>query len=420
MKQKHWLVIIVVLVTAVTFFLTACQPQEGPQGPPGPEGAQGPPGPQGRPGEQGLPGPAGVDGLSFTPPTFAGSEACANCHQETFDVFSNSGHPHQLTAVTDGQPPLFPFSELSDPPEGYTWDDISYVIGGYSHKARFIDQDGFVITGDAAQYNLPNDELGLGDEWVAYHSGEEVSYDCGACHTTGYSSIGNQDGRAGLLGTWAADGVQCEACHGPGSLHVNDPIVWQLDVDRDAAACGACHLTGDTTAIVAQNGFIQQHDTYTDFFQGKHAVMDCVLCHDPHSGVVQLRQAEAATVQTACEDCHLDIASNRENEIHSNAECISCHMPRVIQSAVSDPAQFTGDKRTHMVAINSALINQYNEDGIVAGYGLALESTCRSCHNSSSNAFASDKTDEELVNAATGYHNPPAPEPTAVPVESNE
>ena len=121
-----------------------------------------------------LQAPAGVDGVSFTPPEYVGSEACAECHEETYDVFMDSGHPYKLTKVENGQPPEYPFTELPGPPDGYTWDDISYVIGGYNWKARFIDQDGFIITGDenaTTQYNFWNEDLEMGDEWVAYHAG---------------------------------------------------------------------------------------------------------------------------------------------------------------------------------------------------------------------------------------------------------
>jgi hypothetical protein len=423
MKQQHWLGILLIL-TVFTLALAGCQGQPGPTGETGEPGPQGPPGPAGAQGEPGLPGPAGIDGVSFQPPQFIGTEACAECHQELTDVFLQSGHPYKLNAVVDGQPPTYPFSELPSPPEGYTWDDISYVIGGYNWKARFIDQEGFIITGDAnstTQYNLYNEELDLGDEWVPYHAGEETPYDCGACHTTGYSPIGNQDGRPGMIGTWAFSGIQCEECHGPGSLHANDPIVWEMKIDRDSQSCGACHSRGDVTSVNAGGGFIQHHEQYEELFQGKHVTIDCVICHDPHAGVVQLRQAEVQTTRTTCENCHFDMANNRENEIHSRAECISCHMPRVTKSAVGDPEQFTGDIRTHLMAINPTLTSQFNEDGTVAASELALDFACRSCHNSSSNAFASDKTDEELVAAAVGYHNPPEPEvETAVTEESNE
>lgn len=368
MKHKHPFTFCLVLIVVVVA-LAACQPQEGPPGPAGAEGPQGPPGPEGRAGEQGPPGIPGEDGLSFVPPAFVGSEACAECHQETYDVFIKSGHPYKLAPVVDGQPPEYPFTELPGLPTGYTWDDISYVIGGYNWKARFIDQDGFIITGDAdatTQYNFYNPTLDLGDNWVAYHAGEEKPYDCGACHTTGYSSVGNQDGRPGLIGTWAAGGIQCEECHGAGSLHANDPIVWEMKVDRDAQACGACHQRGDTTVVDAKGGFIQHHEQYEELFQGKHITIDCVVCHDPHAGVVQLRRAEVQTTRTTCENCHFDIARNQENEIHSRAECISCHMPRVTKTALGDAAQFTGDIRTHLMAINPALTSQFNEDGTVA------------------------------------------------------
>ena len=174
MERRLLLPLLLVILLAVA----ACTPTEGPAGPPGPEGAQGPPGPSGRDGSDGPAGPAGVDGVSFEPPQYVGSEACAECHEETYNVFMGSGHPYKLTKVESGVPPEYPFTELPGPPDGYSWDDISYVIGGYNWKARFVDQDGYIITGDenaTTQYNFYNEELELGDDWVAYHPGEENS-----------------------------------------------------------------------------------------------------------------------------------------------------------------------------------------------------------------------------------------------------
>ena len=74
-----------------------------------------------------------------------------------------SGHPWKLNKVVDGQPPEYPFTEVPEPPEGVTWDDVAYVIGGYNWKARFIGQDGFIITGDedaTTQYNFANPVVG--------------------------------------------------------------------------------------------------------------------------------------------------------------------------------------------------------------------------------------------------------------------
>ena len=94
-----------------------------------------------------------------------------------------------------------------------------------------------VVTGETAQLNFANRLLQTSEELVPYHAGEELPYDCGACHTTGYSTQGNQDGRAGMVGTFAFPGVQCEACHGAGSLHVNDPYSFTPQVDRDRQEC---------------------------------------------------------------------------------------------------------------------------------------------------------------------------------------
>ena len=146
MKRSYGIVGLCVLFLMLA--VVACSGETGPAGPAGPEGPQGPPGSEGPEGIPGAPGPPGQDGVSFAPATFIGSQACAECHTETYDVFMKSGHPWKLTKVVDGEPPDYPFTEIPGPPEGYTWDDISYVIGGYNWKARFIDQDGFIITGD--------------------------------------------------------------------------------------------------------------------------------------------------------------------------------------------------------------------------------------------------------------------------------
>ncbi|MEZ4592501.1 MAG: multiheme c-type cytochrome [Chloroflexota bacterium] len=421
MQRKQWF-LMMLFITAVVTFVAACAGEPGAEGPLGPIGPQGPPGPQGAQGEQGVPGPAGLDGLSYTPPTFIGSEACAECHEELYDVFMMSGHPHQVTAVANGEAPQFPFSEVSDPPPGYTWDDISYVIGGYNWKARFLDQNGNLITGEQAQYNLDNEEIDLGDEWVAYHTEDEtLPYDCGTCHTTGYSPIGNHDGLDGIVGSWAFGGVQCEECHGAGSQHAESPITVRLTINRDGESCNTCHTPGmPLEGVIAENGFISNHESYDDLDQSQHLMLDCVVCHDPHTGVVQLREADLATVQTSCEDCHFDQTQYEagHNEI-GGVNCIDCHMPRLVQAAVGDAAMYTADLRTHVMAINAAQLEQFNEDGTLATTRIALNFACRSCHNP--DGRAPEVSDEALLALAAGYHTPPAAAveaPAEAPVDS--
>ena len=345
---------------------------------------------------------------------YVGMETCAECHEAVYDTFIMSGHPWKLNPVVDGQPPEYPFTEVPEPPEGYTWDDISYVIGGYNWKARFIDQDGYIITdapGESgnedytSQYNFANPAVGNDDEWVTYHAGEENKpYNCGTCHTTGYNPEGNQDDLPGLIGTWAEPGIRCEECHGPGSLHAENPRGVKMDIDRDAAQCGNCHLRGDPESINASGGFIRHHEQYEELFQSKHAILDCVQCHDPHEGVVQLRRAEAQTTRVRCESCHFKEAKSQKIADHerNDVACIDCHMPRLVKSAVGNAEAFTGDIRSHMMAIDPAAVSQFSEDGSEAISQVSLDFACRHCHNPDGEAL--DRTNEELIINAIDYH----------------
>jgi hypothetical protein len=348
-------------------------------------------------------------------PDYVGSEKCGECHTEVYSTFVRSGHPWKLNPVVDGQPPDYPFTEIPNPPEGYTWDDISYIIGGYNWKARFIDQEGYIITDKPGatvsdtnylnQYNFAHPAIDQEAGWVKYKSGTtQLKYDCGTCHTTGYRPEGNQDNRPGIVGTWAAPGIQCEACHGPGSLHTENPYNVGVKVNRDAEECGKCHRRNVVEAVDAKDGFIEHHEQYEELFQGKHAVLDCVQCHNPHSGVVQLRQADLQTTRTQCENCHFQQAKNQGVESHVELEvaCADCHMPRIIKSAWGNADMHTGDIRTHLMAIDPDQIGQFSEDGKTALSQIGLDFACRSCHVEG--GIAPDMNDNMLQAAAENYH----------------
>ncbi|MBE9521373.1 MAG: hypothetical protein IME97_09585, partial [Proteobacteria bacterium] len=139
---------------------------------------------------------------------YVGSDQCFSCHTDQFNDWQASGHPWKIRKAEKAR-----YAKLPLPP-GYSWDEISYVIGGAIKKARFIDLEGYIITqakdGSEAktQYNIED------ASWSFYHKGEKKPYKCGPCHMTGYSPEGNQDGLPGMIGTWVEDGVGCEECHG--------------------------------------------------------------------------------------------------------------------------------------------------------------------------------------------------------------
>ncbi len=414
MAKKMILVIALMLATALA--LAGCAGPQGAVGAVGPAGPAGPEGPQGPAGPAGPQGPAGD--VATGAAEYVGASTCGGCHTELYDTFKQSGHAYKLNPVVDGQPPVYPFTEITQLPAGYTWNDISYVIGGYNWKARFVDKQGYIITdkpgaviSDTAylnQYNFANPVVGKDAGWVTYNSGKaQLPYNCGGCHTTGYSPQGNQDNMPGIVGTWAEPGIQCEECHGPGSLHVSNPRGFALKIERDPEACGECHRRNAVEEVDAKGGFIEHHEQYEELYQSKHITLDCVLCHDPHTLVVQLRQAEQPTTRTQCADCHFKQAQVQNNVVHTNMKlaCVECHMPRIVKTAWGDAEKFTGDIRSHVMAIDPKLIGQFSEDGKTALSQIGLDFACRHCHGG---GVGTAKTDEELMAAAAGYHTPVA------------
>jgi hypothetical protein len=351
---------------------------------------------------------------------YAGMDSCKECHTKIYDTFKKSGHPYKLNKVVDGKPPTYPFTQVTELPKGVTWDDVSYVIGGYNWKYRFVGKDGFIITGSSGdksylnQFNFANQIVGTDAGWAKYHPGEKRPYNCGRCHTTGYNPEGHQDGLPGMVGTWAEPGITCERFHGPGSKHNADPYGVKLRVDRDSAQCGQCHRRGSIEAVNAKGGFIRHHEQYEELFQSKHVIIDCVVCHDPHASVIQLRKTGQPTTRTKCENCHYQEAKFRD-KIHltNNVGCIDCHMPRITKSAVGNKKKFTGDIRTHMMGIDYDQFGQFTKDGKNALSQLGLDFACKSCHYEGGKAkFFSNK---DLRETAFNYHKRPDVLPTDVP-----
>jgi hypothetical protein len=60
---------------------------------------------------------------------------------------------------------------------------------------------------------------------------------CVNCHVTGFREPGGSE----VVELNGLDDVQCEQCHGPGSLHVEDPSSDNIRLSPNEATCGSCH-----------------------------------------------------------------------------------------------------------------------------------------------------------------------------------
>lgn len=316
---------------------------------------------------------------------YVGSEKCFDCHAEQYNAWQASGHPWKLRKAEKARYSKLPL------PQGYGWDDISYVIGGANKKARFIDQKGYIITtakdGSEAktQYNLED------GSWSFYHKGEKKAYACGPCHMTAYSQQGHQDNLEGMIGTWEEDGITCEECHGPGLDHIGNPVKETIVIDRSQEACGKCHQRGGIgPEPPASGGFIRHHEQINELKAGVHKDLSCIDCHNPHERAILVKK-------NLCVDCHDDIGAEYAESRHGRqgTECIECHMAKASKSAIS-VASYTGDVRTHIVKINTAAdanmfkeVEEKDKKTTFAKGFVTVEYACLSCHASRDKAWAS-------------------------------
>ncbi|MGK2925023.1 MAG: cytochrome c3 family protein, partial [Lysobacterales bacterium] len=273
---------------------------------------------------------------------YVGAEYCAQCHPldpsetDNYSDWRVSGHRFILQEGEFAQRRPLPL------PEGLHWDDISFVVGGHATKALYLDQEGKIITSVTDHDGMPVDGMNqynvLTGEWSDYHPGEDKPYDCGRCHTTGYTDRGSMPGLPGTVGNWVFPGVECEVCHGPGNT---------MAVDQSAEACGTCHKHPNTDGIEAVDGFVRSEGQYSEHVAGAHAELACVSCHNPH------KDAEIG-IKNTCEDCHTDIAASYAKTLKGQARvaCVECHMPFATLSA-QQLAPFKGDRRTHIFNIDT-------------------------------------------------------------------
>lgn len=348
---------------------------------------------------------------------YIGASACSACHAGLADVASRHGHAHALSRVL-GAAPTFPAEAtragVPDPPPGRTWNDISYVIGGYLHRARFVGADGFVLTdgtaGAPTQWNLEFAATGTPAGFVPFEPDRTAPLPLDFATfrrvTTGPQPQDParplfQDGRPGIRGTWVEPGVQCEACHGPGSAHAADPGARDLFVDPTPATCAGCHLAGDDpAAILAADGYIRGDTQYAELrASGGHADFHCTFCHDPHASTVYDR---SRGIRNACTACHagMTMAGHRgavfvRGDYVEPVGCESCHMPFAGRSgAAAGPAVVgtggrMGDVRSHIFRIDTRPVAYpalFSADGrrvrtdAAGRAAVTLDFVCLRCH----------------------------------------
>ena len=362
--------------------------------------------------------PIDVAAVTSQPKDFVGSDTCKMCHLEHYDSWKMTMHSRMLQDAKKNQDAIIvPIDEKtiredlaklekklkvpSDQVYVPKLDEILYTIGS-QWKQRFLvkKDDTFFIS--PIQYNADT------HRWVNYH---EKDWDkrpwllkCGGCHATGVDLEKN---------TFVEPGVACESCHGKGSWHAALPktavfekrqtIINPAKLTMGVAAqiCGSCHNrgmatmkkgggwpvgyepgkalaayykstsfeAGDVKHVYANEFSKGHHQQFIDWQQSKHAQegVTCTSCHFVHQiGVPPTRSQTQAAGSKQCFECHVQVNQNMAHSIHSFANCIGCHMPRIAKSAES------GDIHSHV------FVTLLPEDTLK---NPKVPNSCQTCHH---------------------------------------
>jgi hypothetical protein len=231
---------------------------------------------------------------------------------------------------------------------------LSYYVGsGVAGRSFGYVRDGFLFEAPVTWYA----QTGSWDVSPGYASdtasrwSRPIEPSCLFCHAS------QTRRREGTLNAYAdpafvQNGIGCERCHGPGSLHVEGKAKMvnpaRLGPARRDDVCAQCHLTGQSRVDRAGRDLTdyQPGDVLSDFVacfvptaQGDFQVNShveklsestckrvagdrlwCGSCHDPHS--VPPASERAAWYRTKCLTCHEAAQCAR------GFDCTSCHMPK--------------------------------------------------------------------------------------------
>ncbi len=345
---------------------------------------------------------------------FVGREKCITCHKKEHDAWKDSHHDNAMDIANENTV-LGNFNNAEFVHKGITshfykkdkkfyvntqgsdgrmYDfQIAYTFGVTPLQQYLIPFEGGRLqclpiawnTQEKKWYHLyPNEKIKPTD-WLHWtRQGQNWNSMCSECHSTNLKKKYDLKTEA-YNTTWSEIDVSCEACHGPGSLHVewadlpelarpdinNDALVvrtYNMDAKELAELCARCHsrrsmfsdyrhdcqdmMDNIVPELIREtlyfpDGQIQDEVyVYGSFVQSKmySKNVKCSDCHDIHS----LKLVKNGN--TLCLTCHrADMYDTKNHHFHKKkgekgdpvksttgkvisevgegAECIKCHMP---------------------------------------------------------------------------------------------
>lgn len=230
--------------------------------------------------------------------------------------------------------------------------------------------------------------------WEKFIPATNYLMNCAVCHTSQLRNVKGGGFQPENL-EFREPGIGCEMCHGPGGKHVawhmqgkayqKDPLEPPVDFTRissvdSVAICSQCHMQsavrapgpgGELNYSRGSEGFFKRYPSrpYAEFFLNAHfkdgrfrqtsfivesflrskcfrkGGATCVSCHDPHhdnagSNLTSLLFRDEPN--RMCTQCHAELEDAANLQRHTRhplnsegSECVSCHMPRIMNALMS-------------------------------------------------------------------------------------
>lgn len=332
---------------------------------------------------------------------YVGMETCKTCHANIHETYIHTGMGRSFDKATREKSdaifdkhaivydsksdfyyqPYFSNDELfikefrlenGDTTHSRT-EKVSYIIGSGQHtNSHLLDINGYVHQAPITFYTQSKKwDLAPGFEEKNERFTRIISTECLTCHNHLPKHVKGSENKYSKMPT----GIECERCHGPGSIHVTEKQAGKfvdinkeidytivnprkLSVDLQMDLCQRCHLQG--VAVLndgktfydfrpgmklsdVMNVFLPRYtNSHERFIMASQAdrlrlsdcfktgEMSCITCHNPHKSI------EATAVNQyndACKSCHKstkDVLCSASETLRQaeNDNCVSCHMPR--------------------------------------------------------------------------------------------
>ena len=349
---------------------------------------------------------------------YAGMQTCRLCHQKIYDSFIETGMGqsiakaskqksiaamHKHTVIYDKYQDFYyhPFWEKDElfimefrlkgsDTVFKRIEKVDYIIGSGQHTNSHIhNSNGYL-------YQMPMTFFSQKKKWdlppgfengFNTHFTRKIGLECMSCHNALPEFIQGSENKFNTV----PEGINCERCHGPGSIHVQQRSTGvhvdtskyidysivnpgKLTIERQFDVCQRCHLQGNAVLKKGKSFFDfrpgmvlsdyisvflpKYEDAEDAFIMASHAdrlkqskcfihsfkpsvdtgslrpyknALTCVTCHDPH---VSVKATGTEHFNNTCKTCHTSPAfpglCSEKQEIRRKVQdnCVSCHMPR--------------------------------------------------------------------------------------------